>query len=180
MLSEEDEGEDGDSGEEQVKRQMAMDALVAPLLPGEYGKMPLGYRHANSQTTAVNVDETEEIGNTAQPGKDERDARRMRKPIFEREKFDGVDSDDETSEEEVGGPLMEDEEDEEDRPQVVGEIEIDMEQEQEDFLQFSREALGIDDEAWANIIADREKRGGEATSQAGSCHTRAPSSNVVS
>ncbi|CAG8640447.1 2413_t:CDS:2, partial [Acaulospora colombiana] len=68
-------------------------------------------------------------------------SRPIRRPIFQRDKFDGVDSDDETSEEEEG------------------EVEIDMDQEQEDFIRFSREMLGIDDDAWADIIADREKRG---------------------
>ena len=158
LLSDDDddeEEEDVDSDEEKVRRKAAMDALVAPLEPGEYGKMPVEYRHANSQAAVPNSKITTE---KSQP--EVEDLRPVRRPIFQPDKFDGVDSDDETSEEEVGGPLMEEDEDEDDRPQVVGDIEIDMEQEQEDFLKFSREALGIDDEAWASIIADRTKRGG--------------------
>ena len=84
----------------------------------------------------------------------------FRKPIW-KDKFDGVDSDDETTDEDGEG-LGDSEEDEEDRPQVEGEVEIDMEQEQEEFLRFTREALGIDDQVWEKIISDREKRGGES------------------
>lgn len=84
----------------------------------------------------------------------------FRKPIW-KDKFDGVDSDDETTDEDGGG-LEDSEEDEEDCPQVEGEIEIDMEQEQDEFLRFTREALGIDDHVWEKIISDRVKRGGES------------------
>lgn len=133
---------------------------MAPLEPGEYGKMPSEYRHANSQTIAPSHEEVAIEGEKAESVKGEENLRPVRRPIFQRDKFDGVDSDDETSEEEVGGPLMEDDDEEEDRPQVVGDVEIDMEQEQEDFVKFAREMLGIDDEAWAGIIADRTKRGG--------------------
>jgi len=181
LLSDEDE-DDVDSDED-VKRKAAMDALVAPLEPGEYGTMPAGYRHANSQATAAKIDDkTTAIGHEPEPNKEENNAHPMRKPVFKRDKFDGVDSDDETSEEEIGGPMIEDDEDEECRPQIVGEIEIDMEQEQEDFLKFSREALGIDDEVWASIIADREKRGGESSlndlisrAKSDSCYSLHPS-----
>lgn len=79
----------------------------------------------------------------------------MRPPIIPRDRYDGVDSDDETDEEE-----FEDDESEEDRPQVVGEIEIDMDEEEEEFLEFSRQALGITDEQWSTIIKDRKDRGG--------------------
>lgn len=147
-----------------------MDALVAPLEPGEYGTMPAEYRHANSQATAVDAGDVIDMNHKAELSEIKDNARPVRKPVFQQDKFDGIDSDDETSEEEIGGPLMEDDEDEDDRPQIVGEIEIDMEQEQEDFLRFSREALGIDDEAWANIIADREKRGGESVSNVKGVH----------
>jgi hypothetical protein len=158
-----------------------MDALVAPLEPGEYGKMPIEYRHSNSQRTAPAVDEVSETSPPALststssriPDNDNNittTSRPIRRPIFQRDKFDGVDSDDESSEEDEGFGLttnqiendnLEEEEDEEDQPQIVGEVEIDMAQEEEDFLRFSREALGIDDATWASIIADREKRGGK-------------------
>jgi hypothetical protein len=161
LSDDEDDDEDMDSDEERARRKARMDALVAPLEPGEYGKMPPEYRHGNSQTTATAIDETESSAPTSKPTTTaDTLSRPIRRPIFQRDKFDGVDSDDETTDEEEGGPLEEGEEDEEDRPQVVGEVEIDMDQEQEDFIRFSRELLGIDDDAWANIIADREKRGG--------------------
>jgi hypothetical protein len=67
-----------------------------------------------------------------------------------------VDSDDETDEEEVV-----DDESDEDKPQVVGDIEIDMGEEEEEFLEFSRQALGITDEQWHGIIQDRQGRGGK-------------------
>lgn len=111
--------------------------------------MPVQYRHANSQVTTQPAPEREQ---------ETQDTPR-RRPIFQRDKFDGVDSDDESTDSENEIQLN-DPEDLEDQPQVVGEIEIDMEQEEEDFLKFSRDALGIDDEAWARIISDRQQRGG--------------------
>jgi hypothetical protein len=146
-----------------------MDALIAPLEPGEYGKMPPEYRHQNSQRTAPAVMEPKLRSLVGSPPKIATSAevsmdpphKPFRKPIW-KDKFDGVDSDDETTDEDGDG-LGSGEEDEEDRPQVVGEVEIDMEQEQEEFLRFTREALGIDDRAWQKIISEREKRGGEST-----------------
>lgn len=167
LSDEEDEDSDEDESEKEdpSARQAAMNALVAPLEPGEYGKMPLSYRHPNTQTTMSNI---EEASNQEREPQGNSDTTRpvMRPLIFQRDKFDGVDSDDETSEEEDGNaqqPVMGEDgealENDEDRPQVVGEVEIDMAQEEEDFLRFSREALGIDDDTWKRIIADREKRG---------------------
>jgi hypothetical protein len=145
-----------------------MDALVAPLEPGEYGKMPPEYRQQNSQRIAPATMESEpqssinlppSIATSAEISMDP-PHKPFRKPIW-KDKFDGVDSDDETTDEEDEG-LGSGEEDEEDRPQVVDEVEIDMEQEQDEFLRFTREALGIDDQAWEKIINEREKRGGES------------------
>ena len=144
-----------------------MDALVAPLEPGEYGKMPPEYRQQNSQRTAPATMESDLQSPVRLPPKIATSAeismdpphQPFRKPIW-KDTFDGVDSDDETTDEEGEG-LGSDEEDEEDRPQLVDEVEIDMEQEQEGFLRFTRDALGIDDQAWEKIINEREKRGGE-------------------
>ena len=146
-----------------------MDALVAPLEPGEYGKMPPEYRHQNSQPIAPAIMEPELQSSIRSPPKTTTSAdisldpphKPFRRPIW-KDKFDGVDSDDETTDEEGEG-LGSEEEGEEDHPQVVDEVEIDMEQEQEEFLRFTREALGIDDQAWEKIINEREKRGGEST-----------------
>lgn len=162
ILSDDEDDEDLDSEHEKVKRKAAMDALVAPLEPGEYGRMPVEYRHPNTQMTALSSEPQQDRASDEAPPKKqkaEEPLRPLRKPILLRDKFDGVDSDDETTDDEGG--FIEDEETGEDQPQVVGEVEIDMEQEQEDFIRFSREMLGIDDEIWANIVADRQKRGGK-------------------
>ncbi|KJA26048.1 hypothetical protein HYPSUDRAFT_36895 [Hypholoma sublateritium FD-334 SS-4] len=142
-------------------KKAAMDKLVPALEPTEYGKMPATY-HSNSQRVALEVADADadvdmETINTSASPKAEKDPKArvtMRPPIIPRDRYDGVDSDDETDEEEI-----EDDESEEDRPQVVGEIEIDMNEEEEEFLEFSRQALGITDEQWSAIIKDRKDRG---------------------
>ena len=166
---EEDTNDDDDDDDiEPSARQAAMDALVAPLEPGEYGKMPVNYRHPNTQTTTDNNEDAGDLDKTESTQVKDTSKPAMRPLVFQRDEFDGVDSDDETSEEEdrnVRQPVMgedgEELENDDDGPQVLGEVEIDMAQEEEDFLRFSREALGIDDDTWNSIIADREKRGGE-------------------
>jgi hypothetical protein len=93
--------------------------------------------------------------------------RPLRRPLLPRDRFDGVDSDsDDTDPEDLetaikNGLPDDDSESEEDRPTVVGEIEIDMDEEQEEFIKFSREALGIDDALWSKIMEERSQRGGE-------------------
>lgn len=89
----------------------------------------------------------------------------LRKPLIPRDRYDGVDSDDETDSEEerintVGDRGGENSESEDERPQVVGEVEIDMKEEEEEFVRFSRETLGITDDMWKNIVKEREARGG--------------------
>lgn len=178
----EDDDEDGhltdfseenftDSGDEQPQMvgvespaakaalQEAMEKLVPSIDPAEYGVMPASY-YANSQRIAPVTMETEvreeidSVGNTSKDGTPLK-RKSIRRPILPRDNFDGVDSDDETDEGEV------DDESDEERPQVVGEIEIDMSEEQEDFVRFSKEALGITDEMWKDIVHDREARGGK-------------------
>ncbi len=152
---------------EDAARQDAMDKLIPPLDPSEYGRMPAWF-HSNSQKMAPATLEAETAMET-QPsintiarsdveaaGKPS--TRPMRRPILTRDKFDGVDSDDETDSEEERG---EGGESDEDQPQVVGDVEIDMKEEEEEFLEFARQALGIDDKAWVDIIKDRTDRGGE-------------------
>ncbi|KIM48351.1 hypothetical protein M413DRAFT_440079 [Hebeloma cylindrosporum] len=140
------------------KMQAAMDKLVPALEPSDYGKMPASY-HSNSQRVAPAGNATDmveknvkEDQSTPQPDA-ERKTKPLRPPIIPRDKYDGVDSDDETDEED------QDDESEEEHPQVVGEIEIDMEEEEEEFLEFSREALGISNEQWEKIVMDRKDRG---------------------
>jgi hypothetical protein len=141
-----------------VEQQVAMDNLVPALDPSEYGKMPPSY-HFNSQRVApatplTDVEATPSKENTTSGIKTDTGTgfKHIRSPIIPRDRYDGVDSDDETD--------IEDEESDEERPEVVGEIEIDMKDEEEEFLEFSRQALGISDEHWASIIEDRKKRGG--------------------
>ena len=137
-----------------------MDSLVPALEPSEYGQMPATY-HRNSQRVIPTVVMTDAVDNPEEPKKSAEaqakssvETRLIRPPIIPRDKYDGIDSDDETDEEDLG------DESEEDRPQVVGDIEIDMEEEEEEFLEFSRQALGISDEQWQEIIEDRKGRGG--------------------
>lgn len=157
-----DSDDDEPEGVDRADRQAAMDKLVPSLHPSEYGSMPASY-HANSQRVAPTMgtgiieENNEGKSGEATSGPDS-PMRPIRQPILPRDKYDGVDSDDETDEED--GPEQGDES-EEDQPQVVGEIEVDMEEEEEEFLEFSRQALGISDEQWANIVQDRKGRGGE-------------------
>lgn len=149
-----------------VARQAMMDTLVPGLEPSEYGKMPPSF-HRNSQRVAQaametdvanEVDQTSENTTTVTSQSMQSLRKPIRPPIIPRDQYDGVDSDDETDEEDG---VVEDEESEEEKPQVVGEIEIDMEEEQEEFLEFARQALGVTDQQWAEIIQDRQGRGGK-------------------
>lgn len=97
------------------------------------------------------------VGESSPP----RRARPIRPPLLPRDKYEGVDSDDESSSSDsLIGDDDEDVESEEDRPQVVGEIEVDMNEEEAEFLEFSRQTLGISDEMWDDIVKERRGRGG--------------------
>lgn len=157
--------EDGDDQVTSAARQAAMDKLVPSLEPSDYGKMPASY-HVNSQRVAPTTVDSEDVGGedvppVVTPGETNPQSpprtKPVRRPIIPRDQYDGVDSDDETDEEDVAG----DDESDEDRPQVVGDIEIDMGEEEEEFLEFSRQALGISDAQWNEIVQDRHRRGGE-------------------
>ncbi|KAK0473266.1 SGT1 protein-domain-containing protein [Armillaria novae-zelandiae] len=148
---------DDQDEEDPIKRQADMDKLVPSLDPSEYGQMPASF-HSNSQKvgpmggkndTEKKTDKNEAAYNTEHPGKP------LRPPILPRDRYDGVDSDDESDEEDAEM----DSEDEEDQPQVVGDVEVDMGEEEEEFLEFSRQALGISDEQWGDIVKDRKDRG---------------------
>ncbi|KAF7320025.1 SGT1-domain-containing protein [Mycena kentingensis (nom. inval.)] len=154
------DGMDSDSDsddEDPARRQAAMDRLVAGIEPSEYGQMPATF-HKNSQKVAPESDDNEMItpASTAskKQGPSESPSRPIRKPIIPRDRYDGVDSDDETDEE---GDA--DSEEEDDQPTVVGDVEIDMGEEEDEFLEFSRQALGISDEQWGDILRDRKDRG---------------------
>ncbi|KAJ6627283.1 SGT1-domain-containing protein [Mycena sp. CBHHK59/15] len=148
---------DNFEAENPVARQAALDKLVPGLEPSEYGKMPASF-HSNSQKvlpTTIETDVVEETINLRPSELTEPRSKPIRQPIIPRDKYDGVDSDDETDEED----LNEEDEDEEDRPQVVGDIDVDMGEEEDEFLEFSRQALGITDEQWGEIVRDRRSRG---------------------
>ncbi|KAG5654046.1 hypothetical protein H0H81_008062 [Sphagnurus paluster] len=158
MDSEDNEENSADS----VTRQADMDKLVPGLEPSEYGKMPPSF-HINSQRVGPTISE-ESMGEsvdteTKTPSNEQPRSKPIRQPIIPRDKYDGVDSDDETDEEDV----VEDAESEEDHPQVVGDIEIDMGEEEQEFLEFSRQALGISDDQWNDIVRDRKERGASAS-----------------
>ncbi|KAI9066682.1 SGT1-domain-containing protein [Trametes sanguinea] len=144
--------------EERKARQEAMDRLVPGIDPSEYGKMPPSF-HRNSQRTAPVTLETEvreelPSSDPSRPSEGVR-TRSIRPPLIPRDQYDGVDSDDETDEEEGEGEG----EDDEDRPQVVGEVEIDMAEEEDEFIEFARQALGVSDEQWKDILKERGERG---------------------
>ncbi|KAF8587285.1 SGT1-domain-containing protein [Ramaria rubella] len=140
-----------------LARQTAMDNLVPALKPAEYGTMPASF-HSNSQRVQENT-LASQTAPTEEPTK--RDFNPHSKPIrplvFPRDQFDGVVDSDDESEEERGADEAED--DEEDCPQIVGEFEVDMQEEEEEFLQFSRDTLGISPEMWNDIVQDRKGRG---------------------
>ena len=165
MFSDEESDEEDSSDDAEMDndaRKSAMDKLVPGLEPSEYGKMPASF-HSNSQKLSRATTETTETSEYSSHSSSNVGPRSkpIRPPILPRNKFDGVVSDDDTDEEEAA----EDEEDEEERPQVVGEIEVDMAEEEEEFLEFSRQALGITDEHWKDIVRDRKTRGGRNASR---------------
>lgn len=171
--------DDEEDGEDLARRKAeASEKLVPPLAPGEYGVMP-SRAYSNSQTVSASTIATETVPDSAstdqEPSRAEGPSstigertKPVRHPILMRDKYDGVDSDDESdpNDEDImhdPNELEDDEESDEDRPTVVGEIEIDMEAEEAEFLKFSREALGITENQWEEILSERSKRGGEST-----------------
>jgi hypothetical protein len=152
-----------DENEESARaaRQDAMENLVPGIEPSEYGRMPASFynrsqriaptRLADEDTGVGRVELATESGSSSAP------PRPVRPPILARDRYEGVDSDDDGSSEE-NGP-----EDEEEEPQLVGEVEVDMADEEEEFLEFSRQTLGITDEHWQQILRERRDRGGESS-----------------
>ncbi|KAJ3849925.1 SGT1 protein-domain-containing protein [Lentinula lateritia] len=160
IFSDEEVDDDDSDNEEVVRddpeaRQSAMDNLVPKLDPSEYGKMPASF-HSNSQRVGPSSVEKDTVKNDLkEPQSSPGTSRLTREPILSRNTYDGVDSDDETDEEDA----EEDSESEEDKPQVVGDIEVDMREEEDEFLEFSRQALGISDTQWQEILEERKTRG---------------------
>lgn len=134
-------------------------SLVPPLDPSDYGKMPASYYDSSQKVKELvpeahnseNIDVSSDISSN-KPTNDSKEVRFIRPLLFPRDRFDGVeDSDDES---ETGA-----EEDEEEKPALVGELEVDMNDEQEEFIEFSREILGITPDLWSSIIKERQDRG---------------------
>lgn len=154
-----DEEESVSSGDQVVHieaRAKAMATLVPPLPASEYGVMPP--KHSRSQLVASKhgMLDSDNIN------MDSESPRPTRRPIFQRDKFDGVDSDDESDPDDNMEFTLaqESSEEDEDLPTIVGEIEVDMDAEKEEFIRFTRDILGIDAKQWEDIVKDRQKRGG--------------------
>lgn len=155
--SDSDSPEEPDTPEALAERKAAMDRLVPGLDPSEYGQMPASF--SKSQKVAPSTIATDIVGDIPEDGISKANTetpmeKPIRRPILPRDDFDGVDSDDETDEDD------EEEEEEEDRPQIVEDVDIDMDEEEAEFLEFSRKALGISDDQWKDIVKDRQERGG--------------------
>ncbi|KAI0274784.1 SGT1 protein-domain-containing protein [Gloeopeniophorella convolvens] len=158
------DSDDSDRDDDSAKaaRADAMENLVPGIDPSEYGRMPPSF-HDHSQrvapaTLGSEVVEADTEKSDAGAGADHLlpQSKPMRPPILPRDQYEGVDSDD-TDDEDAA--VLDDDEEEEDQPQVVGEVEVDMAEEEEEFLEFSRQALGISDEHWREIIRERKSRG---------------------
>ncbi|KAG1829232.1 SGT1-domain-containing protein [Suillus subalutaceus] len=138
---------------DEAARQEAMAKLVPALSEAEYGQMPASF---NTQRVSKVTIETETVEET-DPVKTQFSAaepaleitspartRSIRPPILTARRVRGYEEDIES---------------EEDRPQVVGDVEVNMDEEEAEFLEFSRQALGISDQQWGDIIKDRKGRG---------------------
>lgn len=154
---------DSSDNEESAKtRQDALEKLVPGIDPSEYGRMPTSF-YDRSQRVAPpgptdNVMEVESAEPAREGGISSPQSRSVRAPILARDRYEGVDSDDDTEGED--SPV--DEEEEEEQPQLVGEIEVDMAEEEEEFLEFSKQTIGISDDQWQQIVQERRGRGGKS------------------
>ncbi|KAI9512873.1 SGT1-domain-containing protein, partial [Russula earlei] len=168
QFSEEDEGDfsnsEDDSDDNEVSsssstaRRDALEKLVPGIEASEYGRMPASFydrsQRVAQKPTNDDVTMAESAETTRETSIPSALSRPVRAPILARDHYEGVDSDDDTEED---GPV--DEEDEEEQPQLVGDIEVDMAEEEEEFLEFSRQTLGISDEQWRQILQERRERG---------------------
>ena len=137
------------------ERQDAMDKLVPTLPDAEWGS-----------STQKSVPMPEAGASRVAAADETATATADRKAAFEPEKYDGVS--DESEDEDDLDPMAEGLEDGEDGAQVVGETEVDMDNEMADFLKFTREALGLSEAQYNDILKSRSDRGG-------ACHELSPS-----
>jgi hypothetical protein len=157
------ESSEVDSDDEDAVRQEALDKLVPGIEPSEYGRMPSSFYDRSQRVAPAASEKEDTVEETATSATaSDTDLPRTqlglsRAPLLPRDKYEGVDSDDDTDTDEFDGPADEDE----DEPELVGEVEVDMAEEEEEFLEFSRQALGITDEHWQQILQERRDRGGQ-------------------
>ena len=156
------EVDSSDNEESATARRDALEKLVPGIDPSEYGRMPASF-YDRSQRVAPPEPTDDTIGvesaeSAREGGISSPQSRSIRAPILARDRYEGVDSDDDTE----GEDSPADEEEEEEQPQLVGEIEVDMAEEEEEFLEFSRQALGISDDQWHQILQERRGRGGKS------------------
>ena len=187
--------EEEDSDNEDIDKDQRMKDLVAPLPAEEWG------RKADTKPSKPALKQKKPVDNVRLA---------MRPPVFEKQHYDGVETDSDDSDDELApaGTLgrlaaelkvkdaagFEDVEkelaknrkrglgdniDEEMRQRVWGEEEapqiieldddrdeegdVDMGGQEEEFLKFTREALGITDDQWDSILSSRRDRGGAYT-----------------
>ena len=158
-----DEGFSEVDSDDNAARQDAMEKLVPGIEPSEYGRMPASFYDRSQRIAptklAGELAGIECEGLATESGSPLAPSKPVRAPILTRDHYEGVDSDDDSGEE---NELADDVEDDEDEPQIVGEVEVDMAEEEEEFLEFSRQTLGISDEHWQQILRERRERGGES------------------
>jgi hypothetical protein len=158
--SEADFGDNDEVGS--AARRDALEKLVPGIDPSEYGRMPSSF-YDHSQRVAPpkstnDVIEVEGVEPSIERDSSSAQPSSVRAPLLTRDHYEGVDSDDDMEEED--SPV--DEEEEEEQPQLVGEIEVDMAEEEEEFLEFSRQTLGISDDQWEQIVHERRAKGGKS------------------
>ncbi|KAF8845344.1 SGT1-domain-containing protein [Paxillus ammoniavirescens] len=163
-----EDSDDENSKTNEAARQQLMANLVPALPASEYGQMPASFNTQRVSKTivltetvaAASLEDTDTVDTASDKFTSPPRTRPIRAPLLPRDRYEGVDSDDESSSSDpLAGGDDEDGESEEDRPQVVGEIEVDMNEEEAEFLEFSRQALGISDEMWSDIVKERQGRG---------------------
>ncbi|KAI0307939.1 SGT1 protein-domain-containing protein [Multifurca ochricompacta] len=145
-----------ESGDEEesasAARQTALENLVPGIESSEYGRMPASFYEHSQRVAATCGEVSTSVTDNSLPHVR---SQPVRAPIIPRDRYEGVDSDDDSEDEDE--PV--DEEDEEEQPQLVGDVEVDMAEEEEEFLEFSRQTLGISDEHWREILQERRGRG---------------------
>ncbi|EIM22403.1 SGT1-domain-containing protein [Wallemia mellicola CBS 633.66] len=182
-FSDDDGDSSGGSDEEldDADKRRIMDGLVPSLNQSEWGAstqsaLQQEQQEQKDQTVNLSAAKEEDLLNKVREFADDpsetkqrEEDDRLRRPYFEKEEYDGYsDSDDGIDEDTRNAERLksavkeigdDEAEDIENLPQVEGDVDIDMGNEEEDFLAFSREALGIDDALWSKIISERKDRG---------------------